>query len=367
MERPIVYLSQALNEHELKFGISDKEGCAATWAIRKMRPWLVSNQVVLITDHSSLVALTGGKDMKNMRQQRYAMDLSEFNLTIVHGAGALLHTADALPRRGHLKRHADSMVEQIRHRPVQQCTVEKLKPAFKEVQEGAWLKARIAAVETGIPQSMTETYQRLELNKVMAKHMVESEVEMYDMVAAVRTMSRKSGRLAVQLTAGQVPEGTPEEEVRITAEEVKDRRKEKEKHAQNSTEKENSRTDQKDTGEGRGRETDKTKEQEKSKEKGAQNSAWKEIKIHVVPIAAREGEKAEQAEQSVVERSAQPEIVRLEMKQIVQAQDKQPMMLAVKAYIRDGNMPRGKLTRIRALEQAQMTVRGEPGRGAVQG
>ena len=76
VERPIMYMSQALNEHELRYGISDKEGCAATWAIRKMRPWLVSNQVVLITDHSSLVALTGGKEMKNMRQQRYAMDLS---------------------------------------------------------------------------------------------------------------------------------------------------------------------------------------------------------------------------------------------------------------------------------------------------
>ena len=38
----------------------------------------------------------------------------------------------------------------------------------------------------------------------------------------------------------------------------------------------------------------------------------------------------------------------------MQAQDKQPMMAAVKAYIRDGIMPRDKLTRIRALEQAQM-------------
>ena len=227
VERPLMYMSQALNEHELRYGISDKEGCAATWAIRKMRPWLVSNQVVLITDHSSLVALTGGKEMKNMRQQRYAMDLSEFNLTIVHRAGALLHTADALSRCGHPKRHAESMVEQIRHRPVQQCTVEKLKPAFKEVQEGAWLRARIAAVETGIPQSMTETCRRLALDKVMAKHVVESEVEesrtveMYDMVAAVSTRSRKSGRLAVQLTAGQVPEEAPEEEVHVTAEEVK--------------------------------------------------------------------------------------------------------------------------------------------------
>ena len=55
-----------------------------------------------------------------------------------------------------------------------------------------------------------------------------------------------------------------------------------------------------------------------------------------------------------MESSAQPEIMRLEMKQIVQAQDKQPLMSDVKAYIRHGIMPRGKLARIRALEQAQM-------------
>ena len=65
------------------------------------RSLLVSNQVILITDHSSLLALTTGKEMKSMRQQRYAMDLSEFNLEIVHRAGALLHTADALSRLGY--------------------------------------------------------------------------------------------------------------------------------------------------------------------------------------------------------------------------------------------------------------------------
>ena len=69
-----------------------------------------------------------------------------------------------------------------------------------------------------------------------------------------------------------------------------------------------------------------------------------------MPKAAGEEHQAEKAEREV----ALPEIVRLEMSQIVQAQDKQPMMAAVKAYIRDGIMPRDKLTRIRALEQAQM-------------
>ena len=35
-----MYMSQALNDHELKYGITDKEGCAATWAIRQTRGYL---------------------------------------------------------------------------------------------------------------------------------------------------------------------------------------------------------------------------------------------------------------------------------------------------------------------------------------
>ena len=86
VERPICYLSQVLNDHERKYGISDKEGCAATWAIRKLRKYLHASQVILVTDHSSLLALMKGKEMKSMRQQRYAMDLSEYNLNIIHRA-----------------------------------------------------------------------------------------------------------------------------------------------------------------------------------------------------------------------------------------------------------------------------------------
>ena len=106
--------------------------------------------MILFTDHLSVLALTNGKELKNMRQQRYALDLSEFALTIKHRAGALLQTADALSRCGYAKKHADSVVEQLRHRPLDQCSVGKLKPMFEEVRDGSWLKARVAAVETSL-------------------------------------------------------------------------------------------------------------------------------------------------------------------------------------------------------------------------
>ena len=60
----------------------------------KFGPYLLGSHTILLTDHSSLTALTGGKQMKNMRQQRYAVDLAELSLTILHRAGTAARTAE---------------------------------------------------------------------------------------------------------------------------------------------------------------------------------------------------------------------------------------------------------------------------------
>ena len=75
VERPIAYDSAALNKHQKLYGISDKEGAAVVWAVRKWRQYLHGSQTIIITDHSSLKALTGTKELKSMRQTRYAMDM----------------------------------------------------------------------------------------------------------------------------------------------------------------------------------------------------------------------------------------------------------------------------------------------------
>ena len=127
------------------------------------------------------------------------MDLSEFNLEIVHKAGALLHTVDALSRLGYTKAHAHSVVEQLRYMPRHECSVEKLKPVFEKVRNGEWLRARVAAVESGIESSFKELHDRLALDKATARYVKESDeetsrtVEMYDMVSLVST---RSGRLS---------------------------------------------------------------------------------------------------------------------------------------------------------------------------
>ena len=92
--------------------------------IRRFRPYLMGSQTILLTDHSSLLSLVKGKQMKSMRQQRYAMDLSEYDLTIVHRAGALMHMPDALSRCGYTPQHGESMVAAVEKVPLEHCNME---------------------------------------------------------------------------------------------------------------------------------------------------------------------------------------------------------------------------------------------------
>ena len=193
---PIAYISQALNEHELRYGISDKEGAAATWACRKFRPYLLGSHTILLTDHSSLCALTGGKQMKNMRQQRYALDLAELSLTILHRAGSspVMQLPDALSRLGYTKACGESMVSMIEHMPLEQCTVENLAKMFGPMQQTEYPAAVAAAASSGLPISVVELSKKLQGSKALHAPQEESleeeslAVRAYDtvLVAVVR-------------------------------------------------------------------------------------------------------------------------------------------------------------------------------------
>ena len=198
VKRPILYMSQALNDHELNYGITDKEGCAATWAIRQTRGYLRGAQVVLITDHSVLLPLVKGGPMRSMRQQRYAMDLSEYSLTIKHRAGAQMHLADALSRCGYSRKWSESVVNEVRTHPVEECTVESMAQYFKPELQQKKLEARMRATEDG--ETMVQLCNRLQHAALTEKLVPESEeeesrtVEFYDMVMHVPQSRRGSRR-----------------------------------------------------------------------------------------------------------------------------------------------------------------------------
>jgi hypothetical protein len=62
IERPMAYASANLSEAQKNYGITDKEGLAVVWAVRKWRHFLHGSSAVVATDHSCLKDLTSGKE-----------------------------------------------------------------------------------------------------------------------------------------------------------------------------------------------------------------------------------------------------------------------------------------------------------------
>ena len=81
---------------------------------------------MLITNHSALLSLVKGGAMRSMQQQRYAMDLLEYSLMIKHRAGAQMHLADALSRCGYSKKWSESVANEVRTHPIEECTMESM-------------------------------------------------------------------------------------------------------------------------------------------------------------------------------------------------------------------------------------------------
>ena len=98
VERPIAYASRRLNQAEKNYKITDKEGAAGIFCIRKFRSYLLGQPTVWITDHSALTSLRSKQHFDSARMARYAMELMEYDLDIMHRPGRHCHIPDLLSR-----------------------------------------------------------------------------------------------------------------------------------------------------------------------------------------------------------------------------------------------------------------------------
>lgn len=96
-ERVVAYASRALTDPEKKYTVTEQECLAVIWAIRKFRCYLEGYSFTVITDHSSLRWLHNLKNPTG-RLARWALELLEYDFTIIHRKGALHHVPDALSR-----------------------------------------------------------------------------------------------------------------------------------------------------------------------------------------------------------------------------------------------------------------------------
>ena len=105
VERPVAYASCTLSEAQRNYSISELEGLAVVWACKKWRHFLHGSKygAIVATDHSCLKNLTSSKLFENRRLNRYAVELSEYNLKIIFRPGKTHHLPDLLSRMKRVK------------------------------------------------------------------------------------------------------------------------------------------------------------------------------------------------------------------------------------------------------------------------
>src|SRR5207253_1665429 len=92
---PVAFASRRLTADELKYHTQEKEALGIIWACEKFKPYLMGETFDVETDHGSLKWLMG---TRKGRLARWAMRLSEFDLTIKPKPGKTNGNADAPSR-----------------------------------------------------------------------------------------------------------------------------------------------------------------------------------------------------------------------------------------------------------------------------
>ncbi|XRA98835.1 transposon Ty3-G Gag-Pol polyprotein [Pycnococcus provasolii] len=97
-ERLCACISRSLNVHEAKYPSYYGELLAVTWALRSFHPYVWGRPIKLITDHQPLVWLMDSTQRKNAHHTRWALMVDQYELVVVHRAGAAHANADVPSR-----------------------------------------------------------------------------------------------------------------------------------------------------------------------------------------------------------------------------------------------------------------------------
>ena len=99
-EMPIHFISRTLKPQELNYGITDLEGTAAAYCVKKFKSYISGSpyETQLYTDHKPLVSLINNKETQNARQTRWVLLLSMLRVKVNYEPGKRNVIADALSR-----------------------------------------------------------------------------------------------------------------------------------------------------------------------------------------------------------------------------------------------------------------------------
>lgn len=111
-DRPVYFISRVLKSYEENYTIHELEMAAMVWAILKFQRYLDGSIFTVVTDHQSLLSITGSSSttLYSARVDKWRMLLAPYlgQMTLVHRAGKINGNADGLSRSRRLTSDSDS-------------------------------------------------------------------------------------------------------------------------------------------------------------------------------------------------------------------------------------------------------------------
>jgi Reverse transcriptase (RNA-dependent DNA polymerase)./Integrase core domain. len=113
--KPIAYFSRKLSSAQRNYTTLEKELLSFVETLLEYRSILLGCPIIIFTDHRNLT-FAGPSSTQSQRALRWRLVIEEFNVTIVHRAGASNFAADALSRLPLLEPEEPSSVRQAQER-----------------------------------------------------------------------------------------------------------------------------------------------------------------------------------------------------------------------------------------------------------
>src|SRR6266498_1229952 len=93
-----MFISYKNNRHERNYPITDLEGLAVFWAVKKLKRYLRGTSFTIVTDHSTLKYIFIKEEIPEGRRGWWMIYLQQFDFKIEHRAGKKMPYVDYLSR-----------------------------------------------------------------------------------------------------------------------------------------------------------------------------------------------------------------------------------------------------------------------------
>ncbi|ETN83732.1 integrase core domain protein [Necator americanus] len=142
---PLYFASKPLSRAEQNYHVTDQEGLAVVYALKKFHYFIYGIPTILRTDHATLTSLFKRTNVSS-RVLRWALEVQRYDLTIQHVKGSANSVADALSR-GIASADQDSSTPTLEENEKVVCLITET--WMDELREDDDFTSVIEAVESG--------------------------------------------------------------------------------------------------------------------------------------------------------------------------------------------------------------------------